>query len=199
MQHALADLLGAALVPELGADVAAGAAGDAHTGLIAVSADRALPDQLAGIVLDDHDLTVIAAALTVVALGVELGVHNVVVDIFHHSQNSGNVVLHVGNLYIADGAAGGEFLEIRLEFQLVESVDLLGHMYMVAVGNVVLVCDTLDDAEALLQALGKLVGRGLHGCAVDGVADALRGPPLGALVIETLHDLRLNSRPSSEV
>ena len=70
-----------------------------------------------------------------------------------------------------------------------ESVDLLGHVNMVAVGDVVFVRDALDDAEALLQALGKLVGRGLHGCAVDGVADALRGPPLRALVVQALHDL----------
>ena len=189
MQHALADLLGAALVPELGADVTAGAAGNAHTGLIAVAADRALPDQLAGIVLDDHDLAVITAALAVVALGVELGVHDVLIDVFHHSQNSGNVVLHVGNLDIADGAAGGELLEIGLEFEFVEGIDFLSHMYMVAVGDIIFVCNTLDDAETLLQALGKLVGRGFHGSAVNGVADALRGTPLGALVIETLHDL----------
>ena len=189
MEHALADLLGPALVPELGADVTAGAAGNAHAGLVAVAADRALPDQLTGIVLDDHDLAVIAAALTVIALGVEFGVHDVVVDILHHSQNSGNVVLHVGNLDVADGTAGGELLEIRLEFQFVEGVDLLSHVYVIAVGDVVFVRDALDDAEALLQALGKLVGRGLHGCAVYRVADALRGAPLGALVVETLHDL----------
>ena len=38
MQHAVADLLGAALVPVLGADVAAGAAGDVHLGLVGVAA-----------------------------------------------------------------------------------------------------------------------------------------------------------------
>ena len=64
MQDALADLLGTALVPELGPDVSAGTAGDAHAGLVAVAADRALPDQLAGIVLDDHDLSVIAVMLS---------------------------------------------------------------------------------------------------------------------------------------
>ena len=41
MQHAVADLLGAALVPVLGADVAAGAAGDVHLGLVGVAALRA--------------------------------------------------------------------------------------------------------------------------------------------------------------
>ena len=167
MQDALADLLGPALVPELGSDVSAGTAGDAHAGLVAVAADRALPDQLAGIVLDDHDLSVIAAALTVITLGVELGVHDVVVDIFHNSQNSGNVVLHIGNLDVADGTAGRKFLEISLEFQLVESVNLLGHMHMIAVCDVILIGDSFYDTESLLQAFCKFVSSGFKRCTVE--------------------------------
>ena len=60
MQHALLDLLRAALVPELGADVAAGTAGDVHLVLIGVAALRAAPDELTA-VLDDLDLAVPAA------------------------------------------------------------------------------------------------------------------------------------------
>ena len=47
MEHALLDLLCAALVPELGPDVAAGAPGDVHFVLIPVAATGADPHQLA--------------------------------------------------------------------------------------------------------------------------------------------------------
>ena len=47
MQHSILDLGGAALIPELGADVAAGAAGDIQLVLVAVVALGALPHQLA--------------------------------------------------------------------------------------------------------------------------------------------------------
>ena len=73
MQHALFDFGGTALVPELGADVTAGAAGDVHGILVAVAAVRALPDELA-VILDDLNLTVVAALLAIIALGVKLGV-----------------------------------------------------------------------------------------------------------------------------
>ena len=62
-------------------------------------------------------------------------------------------------------------------------------MDVVRVGDVVLVGDTVDLAEALLQALGKLVGGGLQRSAVDGVVDVLFGFPLGTGVVQSLHDL----------
>ena len=86
MQHSVLDLSGSALVPELGADVAAGAAGDVHLVLIGVAALRAAPDELAAL-LDDVDLTVPAADLAVVALCVKLRVDDIVVDELHHLQN----------------------------------------------------------------------------------------------------------------
>ena len=49
MQHAVLDFGGAALVPELGADVAAGAAGNVQLVLVAVVALGALPNQLAAL------------------------------------------------------------------------------------------------------------------------------------------------------
>ena len=157
VQDPVANLLGAALVPELGADVAAGTAGHIHLALVGVAALGALPDQLA-VFLGDLDLTVPAADLTVVALGVQLGVDDVVVDELHYFQNGGDIVLHVGDFHVADGAAGGEVLELGLKLQLGEGVDLLRHMDVVAVGDIALVGNALDDAEALLQALGELVG-----------------------------------------
>ena len=149
MEHPLLDLLGAALVPELGADVTAGAPGHVELALLTVAALGALPHQLA-VVLHDPDLPVKAAHLAVVALGVQLGVHDVVVDEAHDLEHGLQVLLHVGHLHIADGAAGGEVLELGLEFQLVKGVDILSDMDMVAVGDVALVSDALDDAERML-------------------------------------------------
>ena len=79
-------------------------------------------------------------------------------------------------------------LELRLELELGEGVDRLGDVDMVAVGDIALVGHALDDAEALLQALGKLVGRGLERCAVEGIVDVLGSLPLLALVVHLLHD-----------
>ena len=63
MQHAVADLLGSTLVPELGTDVAARTTSDIHLLLVAVAAVGALPHQLA-IVLDNLGLTVNVTCLT---------------------------------------------------------------------------------------------------------------------------------------
>ena len=189
MQHALLDLLRAALVPELGADVAAGTAGDVELRLVGVAALRALPDELAALVLDDLDLAVEAAHLAVVALGVELGVHDVVVDELHDREDRRQVVLHVRHLDVGDRASGRELLELRLERELGERVDLLRHVDVVGVGDVVLVRDSLHDAEALLQALGELVGRRLERSAVEGVVDVLGLLPLRGVLVELLHHL----------
>ena len=189
MQHAVLDLLGAALVPELGADVAAGAAGHVQLALVTVAALGALPHQLA-VVLHDVDLAVVAADLAVVALGVQLGVHDVVVDELHHLDDRLQVVLHVGHLHVADGAAGAELLEIGLELQLGKGVDLLRHVDVVGVGDIVAVGDAGDDAEPLLQALGKLVGSGLQRGAVQAEIDVALGLPLGAGVVHVLHDFQ---------
>ena len=157
VQHPVLDLLGPALVPVLGPDVAAGAPGHVHLALVLVAALGADPHQLA-VVLLNLDLAVKAADLAVVGLGVQFGVHDVVVDELHDFQNGVDVILHVGHFHVADGAAGGQLLEFRLEGQLSESVDLLGYVDMVGVGDIALVRDAGDQAEPLLQALGELVG-----------------------------------------
>ena len=58
MQHAFLYLLRSALVPELGADVAAGPARNVHLVLVAVAAVGALPKQLA-VFLDYLNLAVV--------------------------------------------------------------------------------------------------------------------------------------------
>ncbi len=173
VKDTVTDFLSSSLVPELGSDVSAGTAGNGHLVLIAVSAVRALPDQLAGLILDNLDLSVVATALAVIALRVQLRIHDVIIDELHHRENRRDVVLHIRNLNVADCATRGQLLELGLEFQLAECVDLLSHMNMITVRDVVLVGDSLDDAKTLLQALCKLVRRGLHRRAVYRVADIL--------------------------
>ena len=187
MQDTVLDLLRAALIPELRADVAAGAAGNVQLVLVAVAALGALPDQLA-VVLDDLDLAVVAAALAVVGFGVQFGVHDVVIDELKHAHDCFQIVLHVGHFHVADGAARRQLLEIALELQLGESVDRLRHMDMIAVGDIVFVGDARDKAEPLLQTLGELVGRGLQRRAVERVVDVLGLLPLVTLVVHVLHD-----------
>ena len=53
-------------------------------------------------------------------------------------------------------------------------------MNMIAVGDVALVRDAFDDAEALLETLGKLVGGGLDGRTIQAVV--LAGHGLDALI-----------------
>ena len=65
MHHAFLDLLCTALVPELGADIAAGAAGHVHFILILVAALGAGPNELA-VLLADFDFTIPPANLAII-------------------------------------------------------------------------------------------------------------------------------------
>ena len=186
MQHTILDFGGAALVPELGTDVAAGAAGNVQLALVAVMAVRAFPHQLA-VIFHNLDFTVIAAHLAVVALGVQLGVHDVIIDELHHFDDSFQVILHIGHFHIADGAARRQALEFALELQLGERIDLFGYMHMVAVGDIVAVRNARHNAKPLLQALGKLVGGGFQRGAVQRVINIFSVFPLVALIVHVLH------------
>ena len=95
MQYTILNFLSPTLIPELGTDVAAGSASHGHQILIPVSAIRALPDQFAVTVLYNLNLTIVTAGSAIIALGIQLCVHDVVVDELHHFQHGRNVVLHV--------------------------------------------------------------------------------------------------------
>ena len=189
MQHSILDLCRPALVPELGANVAAGAAGNVQLVLVAVVALGALPDQLA-VLRHNLNFTVVAADLAVVALGVQLGIHDVLVDELHDLDDSFEVILHVGHFHVADGTARGQLLELALEFQLGEGVDMLGDVDVVGVRDIVAVSDARHHAETLLQALGELVGRGFQRCAVQAEINIVLVLPLGAGVIHMLHHVQ---------
>ena len=188
VQNSILDLLGTALVPILGADIAAGTAGDVHLRLIGIAAVRADPDELAFLVLFNLNFSVVAADLAIVALGVQLGIHDVVVDEADDTEDGFEVVLHIGNLDIGDRTAGRERLELRFKRELGERVDLFRDVDMVAVGDIGLIVDALDDAEALLQALGELIRRGFQRRAVEGEVDIVLRLPLLARVVHVLHD-----------
>ena len=59
---------------------------------------------------------------------------------------------------------------------------------MVGVRDIIAVRDARHKPKTLLQALGKLVGRGLQRRAVEGIVDVLGSLPLLALVVHLLHD-----------
>ena len=117
-----------------------------------------------------------------------------IVDELHDLQHRVEVVLHVRHLDVADRAAGGERLELRLEGELIEGVDMLGDVNVVGVRDVVLVRDALDEAEALLQALGKFIRRGLQRCSVEREVDVGRFLPALARIVHVLHNFKRKRR-----
>ena len=58
---------------------------------------------------------------------------------------------------------------------------------MIGVRDVVLICHTRNNAEALLQRLRKLIGRGFHRRSINGVADILLFSPLRTGIIQLFH------------
>ena len=67
VKHSFFDLLCSSLIPELCSDVSAGTSCNVELALVTVSAMRAFPYELS-VILDDLDLAVVAAYLTVIAL-----------------------------------------------------------------------------------------------------------------------------------
>ena len=114
VQDTVLDFLGSALVPILGTDIAAGTAGNIHFALVGIAALGAFPDQLA-IILSDFDLAIEATALAVITLGVQLGIDDMLVHIFHELQHRINIILHIGYFHIGNGAAGRQMLELSLK------------------------------------------------------------------------------------
>ena len=92
--------------------------------LVPVATLGAFPDQFAT-VLHDLDLAVESAHLAVITLGVQLGVHDVVVDELDQGYDGGDVPLHIGDLCVTDHAAWRKRLKLGLKRQLSECVDLL--------------------------------------------------------------------------
>ena len=188
VQNAVFNLFRTTLVPELRTNVAAGSARNIKLALIAIGAAWALPYQLTIGIFDNLDLAIIGALLAVVALRIELGIHDVIVNETHHANDRLQIVLHIGNLDVGDSSARRKALELAFELELLKGVDLLGNMHVIAVSDVAVVGDVWNDTKAALQAASKLVGGRLQGRTVQRVVDILGSLPLFAFVVHALHN-----------
>ena len=112
MLNTVTYLLRPSLIPELRPDVPAGTTRNGHLGLIVIATIRAFPGQFPAVIRHDPDLTVIAAAFTVIALGVQLCIHDVLIDELHDRQDCRNILLHVRHFHVADRTARRKLLEL---------------------------------------------------------------------------------------
>ena len=99
MQYALLNFLRSALIPVLRSDITAGASCNIHFGLVGIAAFRAFPDELA-VLFNYLNFYVIAAFLTLVGFRIQLCIHDIVIDKFHHLKYSLYILLHIRNLDI---------------------------------------------------------------------------------------------------
>ena len=150
MQHPILYLLCSPLIPKLRSDITAGSSCNGKLFLIRIPAVRAAPLELAVAVFDDLNLSVKAAGTAVIGLGIQLRIHDVLIDKLHEAQYRRNVVLEIRYLHIADCAARRKLLEVRLKGKLREGIDFLRNVYMVGVRNIVLVRHPGNLPEALL-------------------------------------------------
>ena len=102
------------------------------------------------IVLYNLDFSVIPACLTIITLGIKLCIHDIIIDILHDGKYCLNIVLKIRNFHVADRSTRRKFLERSLKFQLVKCIYLFRHMHMIAICDIVLICNTRNDTKALL-------------------------------------------------
>ena len=112
MLHTVTYLLRPSLIPELRSDIPAGTTCNGHLGLITISAIRAFPDQFSAVIRYDSDLAVIAAAFSVIALGVQFRIHDVIVDMLHDRKDCRDILLHVRYFHVTDRAARRKLLKL---------------------------------------------------------------------------------------
>ena len=84
MEHSFLNFLSSTLVPILCSNIAAGSSCNVHLILIAVAALGAFPNELAVVILLNKNLAIKTAFLAIVTLGIELSIHNVIVDKLHN-------------------------------------------------------------------------------------------------------------------
>ena len=128
MQNPFCNLLRPPLIELVGTDITADTTSDIHLRLILATALGAPPNQLAICVLDNIDFAIETTDLTIVALGVELCIHNVIIDVLNDRQHSRNVGGHIGNLYIRNGAASGKCLELRFKIEFGKGINRFSNM-----------------------------------------------------------------------
>ena len=104
MKNSCINFLSLTDIPEIFTKISTCTSCNIHLRVILIAALRTFPLKI----IVDLDLAVIAAHLAVVALGVELGILDVVIDKADHLFQRLQIVAHVGDLHIGDGAAGGD-------------------------------------------------------------------------------------------
>lgn len=119
VQYPCLYFFGLADIPEVFAEISACAACNAHLCAVGVSTARALPL----ILVIYYYLSVKATARAVIALGVKLCILNIVIDKLDNLGKCGKIICNIGYLDIAYSSAAGYFLELRLEGELLKSVD----------------------------------------------------------------------------
>ena len=149
MKNSIFDFLRSALIPELRSDVTACSARNVHLRLVAVMAMRAFPKKLS-VLFHDSDFPVVAANLTVIALGIQFGVHDIIVNVAHDREYGGKIVLHIGYFYVGNRASRRQLLEFAFEFELRKCVDFFGNVYVVDVRNIAFIGNVGNDPETAL-------------------------------------------------
>ena len=160
MHYTRADFLGLAHIPEILAQITAGAANNRHLGMVLIMANRAFPL----IVFVDDNLTIKAAHMAIIGFSIEFSVLDIVVDKLYNLLQGLGVMTHIGNFHIGNSAAGGNLLELAFKFKLAEGIDFFAHIHMVGIGVVALVGYILNGAEASLihasEAIAEAFGGG---------------------------------------
>ncbi len=114
MQNSRLNFLGLAHVPEVFTKISASTAGNVHFALVLVVANGAFPF----VVIVYYNFAVETANVAIVALGVEFGVLNVVVNKLHNIGKRGKVVAHIGNFNVRNCSARRNLLELAFELEL---------------------------------------------------------------------------------
>lgn len=170
MQNARLDLLGLAEVPEIFAEITARAARHVHLFVIFVVAVGTFPL----IVVVDDDLPVVAADVAIIALGIEFGILDVVVNISDDFFHGFEVVLHIGDLDVGNAAARRDGLELAFEREFGKSVDILAHVHVIGIGIIPLVRHVGYGAEFFLVDARKTVAERFRGRSVQRKSQSRR-------------------------
>ena len=137
--------------------VSTNSSNDNHFVFVSITTIWAFPNKLTVSVINSFDFSFISTNITMIALCIELCVHNVFVDALHNSKYTRNILLHVRNFYVADCSTWTKFLKLRFKLKLVERIDFFTNVYVIRVRNVIVVCYIWDDPKCFLKRFCKFV------------------------------------------
>ena len=150
MHYSFFYFLSTSLIPELSTYITAGSSGNIHSVLICIAAVWALPHKLSMYIGYYLYFTVESAFAAIIAFRIKLGIHYIIINMLHYRQNGFYIILHIRNLNITHRSTRRQFLKLSLKGKLTESVNILGHMNMIAVSYIILICYTSNLTKSLL-------------------------------------------------